>query len=98
VFDFDVVHALAWTVHTIFSGFVPPLRSGGERVIVPVTLWQTMLPVATVTLGFECLVAADAFAPPILEMVEGTTTSIANTITIRDFDTRPLIRAVMGSV
>jgi hypothetical protein len=56
-FDFDVVQALAWIVHVIFSGFVPPLRSGGEREIDPVTFRYVTLPVATVTLD---LAAADA--------------------------------------
>jgi hypothetical protein len=57
IFDLFVVHPLTWIFHTIFSGFVPPLRSGGEREIDPVTLRQVTLPVATVTLDLE---AADA--------------------------------------
>lgn len=84
-FDFAVVQPLTWIFHTIFSGFVPPRWSGGERDIDPVTLRHVTLPVATVTLDFG---AADARAPARLEK-NNTIKSTTRIPASLDFDLGP---------
>jgi hypothetical protein len=50
---------------------------------------QTTLPVATVTLDFEDLVAADAFAPANIEEVERTTMNTADNVPTRELQLDP---------
>ncbi|MGD0379618.1 MAG: hypothetical protein ABSC30_06490 [Acidimicrobiales bacterium] len=45
--DPAVVHPVAVSERRVVSGLVPVLDSGGEKVIVPVTLVQVTLPVLT---------------------------------------------------